>query len=145
MNYAGFWTRFLAALIDGIVLFIVAIILGFIVGLVFGGGSAAATGDASAGIGAATLIAQVLSAVIGWLYYALQESSDKQATLGKQAMGIRVTDLNGGQISFGKATIRHFGKYLSSLILLIGYIMAAFTEKKQALHDIIAGTLVLKK
>jgi uncharacterized RDD family membrane protein YckC len=145
MNYAGFWTRFLAAFIDGIILMIVGIILTFVVGLIFGGGSAAATGDASAGLGLAGIIANVLSIVIAWLYCALQESSDKQATIGKQAMGLTVTDLNGAQISFGKATIRHFGQWLSSIILLIGYIMAAFTEKKQALHDIIAGTLVLKK
>jgi uncharacterized RDD family membrane protein YckC len=147
MNYAGFWTRFLAALIDGIILAIVSIIITFIIGLILGGAGGAVGGSdgASAGIGIASLITNVLSIVVGWLYYALQESSDKQATIGKQALGLTVTDLNGGQISFGKATIRHFGKWLSSLILLIGYIMAAFTEKKQALHDIIAGTLVLKK
>jgi uncharacterized RDD family membrane protein YckC len=144
MNYAGFWVRFLALLIDGIILTIVGIIVGFIIGLAFGGAGAAA-GNAEAGIGAATLIAQVVSIVINWLYYALQESSDKQATLGKQALGLTVTDMNGGRITFGKATIRYFAHIISGLILLIGYIMAAFTEKKQALHDIIAGTLVLKK
>jgi uncharacterized RDD family membrane protein YckC len=66
-------------------------------------------------------------------------------TIGKQALKIVVTDLEGKRIDFVKATIRYFSKIISSLILLIGYIMAAFTEKKQALHDIIAGTLVLEK
>jgi uncharacterized RDD family membrane protein YckC len=138
MNYAGFWIRFVAVFIDGIVLMIVQIILSFILSLLF-----AAGGDRGAQV--AALILNVLSIIIGWLYYAYQESSPKQATLGKQAMGIVVTDLNGQPISFGKATLRYFGKILSGIILLIGYIMAAFTEKKQALHDIIAGTLVLKK
>ena len=82
---------------------------------------------------------------IQWLYFALMESSKNQATLGKMALGLRVTDLNGNRISFGKATGRYFGKILSSMTLLIGYIMAAFTAKKQALHDFVAGTLVLSK
>ena len=82
--------------------------------------------------------------VAQWLYFALMESSSKQATLGKMALGIRVTDVNGNRIGFGRATGRHFAKILSGLILGIGFLMAAFTEKKQALHDMIAGTLVVK-
>ena len=80
----------------------------------------------------------------GWLYFALMESSANQATLGKMAIGIKVTDMSGRRIGFGQATGRYFGKILSSMILLIGYIMAAFTEKKQALHDMLAGCLVVK-
>jgi uncharacterized RDD family membrane protein YckC len=60
------------------------------------------------------------------------------------ALGIRVTDLDGGRISFGRATGRYFGKILSGLILGIGFLMAAFTERKQALHDLLAGTLVVR-
>ncbi|HEY4678350.1 MAG TPA: RDD family protein, partial [Candidatus Angelobacter sp.] len=78
------------------------------------------------------------------LYFALQESSAHQATVGKRAMNIYVTDLQGRRISFGQATGRHFSRVLSS-ILAIGYIMVAFTEKKQGLHDIIAGTLVKRR
>ena len=81
----------------------------------------------------------------GWLYEALMESSRWQATLGKRAVGLRVVDLGGRHISFGRATARHFAKILSSLILNIGFIMAGFTEKKQALHDLIAGTLVVRR
>jgi uncharacterized RDD family membrane protein YckC len=88
--------------------------------------------------------AYTISTVISWLYYALMESSAKQATLGKMAIGIVVTDLDGHRISFGRATGRYFGKILSGLILGIGFLMAAFTEKKQALHDILASTLVVK-
>ena len=80
-----------------------------------------------------------------WLYYALQESSAAQATLGKRAVGIVVTDMDGNRISFGRATGRTFSRILSRMILYIGFIMAAFTDRKQALHDMIAGTLVFKK
>jgi uncharacterized RDD family membrane protein YckC len=71
--------------------------------------------------------------------------SFKGATVGKMAMGLKVTDMEGNQISFLRASYRYFGKFLSSMILLIGYIMAGFTEKKQALHDIMANCLVVKK
>ena len=66
------------------------------------------------------------------------------ATPGKMACGIKVTDLDGRRISFGRATGRFFGKILSTLILLIGFLMQPFTARKQALHDILAGTLVVK-
>ena len=85
------------------------------------------------------------STVAVWLYFAVQESSWRQATIGKNIMGLKVTDEYGERLSFGRATGRHFGKILSSMILAIGYFMAGFTEKKQALHDMIAGTLVVKK
>jgi uncharacterized RDD family membrane protein YckC len=143
MNYADFWIRFVAVFIDGIILNILGGIAGFIVGFMV----AVITG--AKGDTGIVMIAQALAIFVGiiiaWLYRALLESSPRQATLGKQAMGIVVTDLNGDRISFGKATARSFSKYLSAIILLIGYIMAAFTEQKQALHDIIAGTLVVKK
>ena len=138
MRYASFWTRFLAALLDGIILYILGTVIGFAVGVVF----AASTGGKSQGVESLGFVVGIL---IGWLYHALTESSAKQATLGKQALGIIVTDLNGARISFGKATARYFSKWISSITFLIGYIMAAFTEKHQALHDMIAGTLVIKQ
>jgi uncharacterized RDD family membrane protein YckC len=73
------------------------------------------------------------------------ESSSWQATLGKKALGMEVTDMEGRRIGFGRATGRTFGKIISAFILYIGFLMAAFTEKKQALHDMIAGCLVIKK
>lgn len=87
----------------------------------------------------------VLNIVGVWLYFALQESSERQATIGKRALNIYVTDMYGRRISFGQATGRYFSKIISSLILGIGYIMAGFTEKKQGLHDMIAGTLVKRR
>lgn len=80
-----------------------------------------------------------------WLYFAFMESSQSQATLGKKVLGLKVKDTVGNRITFGRATGRHFGKVVSGLILCIGFIMAGFTAKKQALHDYIAGTLVVKK
>lgn len=77
-----------------------------------------------------------------WLYYAFQEAGQYQATIGKRAMGLIVTDLEGYPITFGRATGRYFAKGLSSMTLGIGYIMAGFTPKKQALHDMVASTMV---
>jgi uncharacterized RDD family membrane protein YckC len=114
-----------------VIVAILNILAGFILGLILGKNGAN--------------VANLLGAIIAWLYYAIQESYAKQATIGKQALGIVVTDIQGKPIDFVKATIRYFSKIISALILLIGYIMAAFTEKKQALHDIIAGTLVLNR
>ena len=139
VEYAGFWRRFAAFIIDNILLSIVTYPLSFIVG--FGLGS---TGDEVAAIIGVSVFVIIL--VIGEvLYFALMESSSKQATLGKMALGIIVTDGAGRRISFGKAIGRLFAKILSGIILYIGYIMIAFTEKKQGLHDMIVDTLVVLK
>lgn len=124
MEYAGFLKRLVAAIIDGI-------LVGIVVGIL------TSTMDES--------WSGVISTLLGWLYYAGMESSERQATLGKSVMGIYVTDLYGQRISFLRATGRYFAKILSALILMIGYIMAAFTERKQALHDMLASTLVLSR
>lgn len=124
MEYAGFLKRLVAAIIDGV-------LVGIVVGIL------TATMDES--------WSGLISTLLGWLYYAGMESSERQATLGKSVMGIYVTDLNGQRISFLRATGRYFAKILSALILMIGYIMAAFTERKQALHDMLASTLVLSR
>ena len=82
----------------------------------------------------------------GWLYYAYCESSSWQGTLGKKALGLFVTDMEGRRVTFGRASGRFFAKIVSGLIpFAIGYIMAGFTAKKQALHDIIASCLVLRR
>ena len=152
--YAGFWLRLVAYLIDGAVLGIpfAAVILvilaasGALGALRSMGnvdsGTAAAVGLSAVGI---ALGAIAFSVVGSWLYYALMESSSWQATLGKRALGLYVSDLDGRRISFGRASGRFFSKIITGLIpLFIGYIMAGFTEKKQALHDMIAGCLVLR-
>jgi len=90
-------------------------------------------------------LVKILSLVIPWIYFASFESSEDKATLGKQAMKLEVVGNGHGQISFGRATARHFSKILSALLLLLGYIMAFFTPEKQGLHDFIAHTWVLEK
>lgn len=151
VRYAGFWLRFVASLIDGIVLYIVQMIItvplmgimGFTALNAESMNEAQQMGAVGAIIGI-VLMTFLFSSIVQWLYYALMETY-YGATLGKMALGLKVTDLEGNKISFLKATGRYFGKILSGMILLIGYIMAAFTEKKQALHDIMAGCLIVKK
>lgn len=135
--YAGFWIRFGSFLIDSILLGIVGGIVGFIIGI--------ATGGAGGDTALAQNIAGFIGFVIGVAYYVVMESGPRQATLGKMALGLKVTDMEGGRISAGKAAGRYFSKILSAIILFIGFIMAGFTPKKQALHDIIAKTLVVKQ
>ena len=140
-NYGGFWIRVVAFIIDAIIVRVVVAP----VGMIFGGlrMAGAITGVPHAGLallgGGVTLILVVFGS---WLYEAFMESSSYQATLGKMIFGLKVTDLYGNRISFERATGRHFAKWLSSLILCIGYLMVAFTERKQGLHDLLAGTLV---
>ncbi|MCH8540668.1 MAG: RDD family protein [Opitutales bacterium] len=136
-GYAGFWKRVVAAIIDGFVLLPIGLIAGAFLGF-----AAAGSGASHEGM---ELMGNMLGVLIGWLYHALMESSHRQATLGKMAMGIVVTDLNGQQISFGRASGRFFGMYLSAFIFLIGFIMVAFTAKKQGLHDILASCLVVNQ
>ncbi len=153
-KYAGFWWRFIAALIDGVIIWVVQMVLVTpLLGVIGFSAMKASEGDLSEAqaIGMAgaligtMLLTWLLSLVAGWLYYALMESSKFQGTVGKLVLGIVVTDMEGNRISFLRATGRYFSKIISGLILMIGYIMAGFTEKKQALHDIIASTLVWKK
>jgi uncharacterized RDD family membrane protein YckC len=97
-------------------------------------------------IAATTFGAGVVVSLFGhWLYEAFMLSSEWQATVGKRAMDIIVTDVNGQRITFARASARHFSKYISAFILGIGFLMAAFTAKKQALHDMIAETLVIQQ
>ena len=136
--YAGFWLRVAASLIDGLLISAVTLPFFFVIGVFSVLSRRNADFESNFGLSMFTILIQ-------WLYYALMESSSKQATLGKMAIGLKVTDLNGNRISFGRATGRYFGRILSGLILNIGFFMIAFTEKKQGLHDMIAGTLVVKK
>jgi len=154
-KYAGFWWRFLAFIIDYFIVYILQlfIIAPIFTAIGFGAFKAATSGnmDETAAVGligavlGAIMMTALLVAIAGWLYFALLESSKFQGSIGKLALGIVVTDMEGNRIGFGRATGRYFGKILSGMIILIGYIMAGFTEKKQGLHDILAGTLVWKK
>jgi uncharacterized RDD family membrane protein YckC len=149
LNYAGFWRRFVASLLDfiiiGILLFICRYALNSIgldrlrepiIGedrLESAWWTAMIFGDS------------VLSLAVGILYYGYFESSVWQASPGKRALGIIVTDLDRARISPARAVGRHMASILSDAIFFIGYLIQPFTNKRQALHDIIASTLVLKK
>lgn len=146
VTYGGFWRRFVALIIDNLILYIVSAPLSLLFNVPMW---ALMRGDQPTGGEWAALMGSMmglaaLSSLIHWLYFALMESSPRQATLGKMALNIRVTDQEGRRISFARATGRFFAKILSGLIFMIGYLMAAFTERKRALHDMIAGTLVIK-
>src|ERR1700733_2787911 len=140
-GYGGFCIRVVAFIIDAIIVRVVV----SPIHLFFGGLGLAGmlSGIHPVGLalvgGGVTLIAVLFGS---WLYEAFMESSSYQATLGKMIVGVKVTDLNDNRISFERATGRHFAKWLSGMILGIGYIMVAFTERKQGLHDLLAGTLV---
>src|SRR5579864_1507677 len=135
--YAGFWRRVLAHLID-------TTLLGSI-----GGGLVALVLLVNP-IDYAALIRALLNAVLvyaalAWAYYSVLESSPARGTVGKIALDLFVGDVHGDPISFWRATARYWLKNLSSLFLMLGWLMAAFTPRKQALHDLLAGTLVLRR
>ena len=141
-HYGGFWRRVGAYLIDAILLSIVSGIVGGIFGFGFGiTGALMGTPDEVINDGAEAM-GGLIGLILGIAYFAGLESSSWQGTVGKKALGMVVTDLQGQRISFGRAFGRYLAKILSALILFIGYIMIAFTERKQGLHDILAGTLV---
>ncbi|KRF02199.1 transporter [Frateuria sp. Soil773] len=153
-DYAGFWKRVAAYILDLILLYIPTSLIEKM-----GGGDAARNAleqalAASGGNPQLALAAQqqfyavmwpamLASGLLAWAYFALCESSRWQATVGKLALGIRVTDLQGRRISLGRAIGRYPGKILSAFILCIGFLMVAWTQRKQGLHDMLAGTLVL--
>lgn len=134
--FAGFWRRAAAFIIDNIVGLIVALPMGYVVGLLYYHSDGR---DPEV----ARLLGNVVGITLGWVYFSAMESSRLQGTLGKMALGIKVTDTQGMRIGFGRASGRYFGKTVSTLILGIGYLMGAFTRRKQALHDIMAGCVVV--
>lgn len=144
--YAGFWLRLIAFFVDTIILLAATGLIFAIFRAIFG---VSALGMVRPDLaGPATMrVFGTFELIVGagaWLYFALMESSAWQATLGKKLMGLYVTDLHGHRIGFGRASGRYFGKIVSNFTLFIGYIMAGFTARKQALHDMIAGCLVCK-
>lgn len=141
---AGFWWRVLAFLIDGIMLNIAFYLIQIPLVIVLGASETNLSPVEDIIVTVGMIITFVVSTTTPWLYFTLMESSEWQATPGKKWLGLIVTDMDGQRISFGKANVRYWSKLLSAIILCIGYFMVAFTERKQGLHDIIAGTLVLK-
>jgi len=141
LQYAGFWKRFAALFVDVLILLIPQALFGYLVGIAFVN-RMTSTDPVQNYIGF-EIWSRGIALGIAWLYFSLLESSKHQATIGKMALGLVVTDLAGNRISFARATGRFFGKILSSIIMGIGYLLVAFTPRKQALHDLIAQCLVL--
>ncbi len=154
--YAGFWKRALAFVIDSFVLSIPVglVLLALWVPQIMSIMKMAASGaepspEVMMGIMtryfASMALTWLIAIVGGWLYYALLESGKHQATLGKRALRIKVTGSHGQRITFARATGRFFAKMISGMTLYFGFYMAGFTQKRQALHDIVADTFVVDK
>ena len=119
--YAGFWQRFLAGIIDSIILIVIEVILILI-----------------------PIIGWILSLFVTWLYFAIQHSSTKQATFGMRALDIKITNENHGKIGFWRATGNFYLTVISALVVFIGFLMIAFTSRKQGFHNLISRTLCIK-
>jgi len=138
MIYAGFWKRFAAYIIDSIILAFATNAIKWEIFRSLGS-------DVYSSNGIAPYVWQILFLIFSWCYFAGMESSPLKATIGKLAVGIFVSDLNGERVSFGKASGRFFGKLISGLLIGIGFIIAGTSTKKQALHDSMSDCLVLSK
>ncbi len=137
MDYAGFRKRCVASVIDASITTAGGFAIGSVLDVVLY--------DYFSIYIASVIYAGMVNVVVRWLYFALLESSPAQATVGKRVLNVQVTDLDGNRIGFAQATGRHFGKMLSGLAVGVGYAMAAFTERKQGLHDKMAGCLVINQ
>ena len=140
MDYAGFWKRVGASIIDTLL----TGLFGFLLGAVLAFMSIGMQWSQETTMMLARVL-QVLCIIFTWLYYTILESSKLQATIGKMALGIVVTDLAGNRISFGRANGRYFSKLLSAIPLGFGFIMSGTTTQKQGLHDKIANCLVMSR
>jgi uncharacterized RDD family membrane protein YckC len=153
--YAGFWLRFVAFLIDSLLRGFAFVLLLIPLFVLTGAGAALErisagedlSDNVAAFIGAGFILGFIgIISLVSWLYYALSEASSWQATPGKKLLNLYVTDMEGQPISFARASGRFFARIVTSLIPLgIGYILAGVTEKKQAIHDMLASCLVLRK
>src|SRR5262245_30443017 len=126
-EYGGFWIRFLAYLADSAILFVAIVVLAALFGL---------TGM--------VLLGNIVIFLVQVLYWPVMQASARQATFGKSMLGLKVADLEGDRISFLRSLGRELAKILSALAFMLGFVMAAFTGKKQALHDLIASTTVVR-
>lgn len=146
-GYGGFWLRVVATILDAVLIgaVLMPIFAVFFGASIIGMGRMGPDHPPGPAFFGMIFLMQGIGLIARWIYEAWLTSSSWQATVGKKVVQLKVTDLNGQRISFARATGRHFAKYLSAFILCIGFIMVAFTERKQGLHDMIAGTLVPKQ
>ena len=142
----GFWIRFVASFIDGIIVGIISNIPMIIVGVMIGLGSAAAGADPAASSMMITVFAWVFGICAGFFYYGWFYKN-KGATPGKMLLGLQVVNENTGErIGYGTTFLREYiGKFIAALILMIGFIMAGLRQDKRGLHDMLAGTRVMRR
>ncbi len=149
-DYSGFWRRFWGHVIDRFILGVVFVPVSFMVLVPMMATESAGWTDTDLPAEAITALLGAILAVAffellgSWLYSALLQSSSRQATLGQLALGIHVTDLEGRRVSFARASGRHFATVLTGLTFGIGYLIMLFTTRKQTLHDLIGGTVVVR-
>ncbi|MDR0646092.1 MAG: RDD family protein, partial [Elusimicrobiota bacterium] len=146
--YAGFWKRFIAYIIDSIIVTIIGWILFAVLGIILSAIPGDTSGNNALSLAAsvgATLVGFIIGILLNIIYFALFESSSAQASPGKMVLGIKVTDINGKRLTFWRAVGRTIAKWVSNLTFSIGYLMAGFTRRRQALHDMIADCLVIDK
>lgn len=136
MNYAGFFRRLGAFIIDCFVFLFLFIFFGIMIGMMEEMSNNFIIRILSRDL-------KLFSIILTWLYYAVMESSHHQGTVGKILLKIKVVSINGDRIDFFKATLRYFARYISGFIMMIGFLMPLFTEKKQALHDMIANCVII--
>jgi uncharacterized RDD family membrane protein YckC len=134
IQYAGFWIRFCAWFIDWIIVWVLVFFVGYLLA------SIDPTLFDSSDI---DTIATLIAIIVSWLYYAIMEASAKQGTLGKLAVGIKVVDNKFQRPTFGRATGRFFGKFLSSIFFGLGFIAVGFDSKKQSWHDSLSASFVI--
>lgn len=139
--YVGFWWRFLALIIDSIILMIAFAGIGLAIGV----SMFTPEVDPTTGMPQISGLAMLVQFGGPILYYGVMQASPMQATVGKMAIGAIVTDAAGNRLGYGRSFGRELAKIPSMMVLMIGYLMVAFTGRKQGLHDIMAGTLVMKK
>ena len=132
--YAGFWRRLFAYTLDSILITALFILMLLLIDYV----------APNANTSRLEVIYNILVIFVTWVYYANSESGSHQATFGKRALGLKVCDESGNRLTFGRASGRFFGKFISGLILGIGFLMVAFTKQKQGLHDQMAKALVIR-
>ncbi|MBV8659121.1 MAG: RDD family protein [Burkholderiales bacterium] len=135
LTYASFWERMAAAFLDSIVLVVLYLLIAALCAVVAGWSGHMLEG---------AIVANIVALIVGLAYFGPQESSGQRASLGKRALHLHVIDLDGRRVSLLRAVMRHLARYLSALPLLFGYLVQPFTERRQALHDMLSGTVVVR-
>lgn len=143
--YGGFFRRLIAYFIDNMILLVVGVALLGIYFAVAGDFSSLEQTEVESATNTFDLIVNIVGFIMGLFYWAVMESSSRQATVGKIVMRLAVTDYQGQRITFARGVGRYFGRLLGIIILFLGFLMALVTRRKQTLHDILTKTLVVKK